>query len=235
MTNPQEHGYGARLLLKQQSNGVLSTHSVDVEGYPFGSITPYTLNPAGEPIILISNIAQHTRNIQNNPKVSLTIFDASAEDTQANSRLTWIGDAETVPISDSESRRRYLSYFPSSASYFEMHDFMLYRIKLVRARFIGGFGQIYWLEPSSIIIGNPLSGVEADIIEHMNKDHRESLFNYCRVMKGIVANDVSMVGIDSEGFDLLADKRKIRFEFDTPVNTAEEARVMLVKLARSCR
>ena len=73
----------ARRLLNHQSVGVLSTHSIDVAGYPFGSIAPYTLNYDGEPAILISDIAQHTRNIKQNNKVSLTVFKPDADDAQA--------------------------------------------------------------------------------------------------------------------------------------------------------
>jgi putative heme iron utilization protein len=223
----------ARQLLNRQSVGELSTHSVDLEGYPFGSIAPYTLNHDGEPIILISSLAQHTRNIKRNDKVSLTVFDHDAEDPQAGGRLTWVGDAEPIDPSDSKTRDRYLRYFPSAASYFETHDFSFYRIRLQRVRFIGGFGQIYWIEPGVMLIKNPFRENEQRIIEHMNQDHQQALFHYCEVLKGTGARDVTMIGIDSEGFDLLADRRKLRIDFDLPVNTLEEARATLVRLAKS--
>jgi putative heme iron utilization protein len=131
----------ARRLLYHQSMGVLSTHSVDVEGYPFGSIAPYALDYEGQPAMLISEIAQHTRNIKRDRRVSLTVFDQCADDPQASGRLTWIGDAEPISMSETEVRRRYLRYFPSAESYFDTHDFTFYRIRLRRARFIGGFGE----------------------------------------------------------------------------------------------
>src|SRR5215475_14169553 len=112
----------ARMLLKRQSVGMLSTHSVDVEGYPFGSIATYVINYDGEPTMIISDIAQHTRNIKKNKIVSLTIFDQCADDPQASSRLTWIGNAEPVAPSDTKIRYRYLRYFPSAEAYFETHD-----------------------------------------------------------------------------------------------------------------
>jgi hypothetical protein len=220
------------MLLKRQSVGVLSTHSVDVEGYPFGSIAPYILNYDGEPTMLISDIAQHTRNIKRNNKVSLTIFDQCADDPQASSRLTWIGNAELVDPSDTKIRHRYLRYFPSAESYFETHDFSLYSIRLRRARFIGGFGEIYWIEPDAMLLKNPFSETERGIVEHMNQDHEAALFHYCDLLKMATANAVAMTGIDSEGFDMLADNRKLRIDFDTPISTVEAARTALVKLAR---
>jgi heme iron utilization protein len=223
----------ARQLLNHKSVGVLSTHSIDVEGYPFGSIAPYTLNYDGEPIILISDIAQHTRNIKHNNKVSLTVFDPQADDPQSGGRLTWIGDAQPIDQSDAESRNRYLRYFPSSESYFETHDFSFYRIGLRRARFIGGFGQIFWIEPDAMLIKNPFRGTEHGIVEHMNRDHQQALFHYCKLFGRAEAKTATMTGIDSEGFDLLADEGKLRIDFDSPIHTSEEARAALVKLARS--
>jgi heme iron utilization protein len=111
MPSMSDQARTARMLLKRQSVGVLSTHSVEVEGYPFGSIAPYVLNYDGEPTMLISDIAQHTRNIKHNKKVSLTIFDQCVDDPQASSRLTWIGNAESGDPSDTKIRHRYLRIF----------------------------------------------------------------------------------------------------------------------------
>ncbi|HSE35682.1 MAG TPA: DUF2470 domain-containing protein [Blastocatellia bacterium] len=222
----------ARRLLNHQSVGVLSTHSIDVAGYPFGSIAPYTLNYDGEPIILISDIAQHTRNIKHNNKVSLTVFESQADDPQSGGRLTWIGDAEPVDASDNQSRGRYLRYFPSAASYFDTHEFSFYRIGLRRARFIGGFGEIYWIEPDVMLVKNPFRETERGIIEHMNQDHQQALFHYCKVFGRAGVEAVTMTGIDGEGFDLSADNRKLRIDFDSPIHTTEEARATLVNLAR---
>jgi heme iron utilization protein len=233
MQSMSDQARTARMLLKRQSVGVLSTHSVDVEGYPFGSIVPYVLNYDGEPTMLISDIAQHTRNIKRNNKVSLTIFDQCADDPQASPRLTWIGNAESVDPSNTKIRQRYLRYFPSAESYFETHDFSLHCIRLRRARFIGGFGEIYWIEPDAMLLKNPFRETESGIVEHMNQDHKEALLRYCNVLKAATVNAVAMTGIDSEGFDMLGDNRKLRIDFDASINTVEAARATLVKLART--
>jgi putative heme iron utilization protein len=83
-----------------------------------------------------------------------------------------------------------------------------------------------------MLLKNPFRETERSIVEHMNQDHKEALFHYCNVLKVTVADDVTMVGIDSEGFDMLADNRKLRIDFDTPISTVEAARATLVKLAR---
>lgn len=232
MTSMPEEGLPARRLLNEQSVGVLSTHSAEIEGYPFGSIVPYVLNYDGEPVMLISQIAQHTRNIKRDNRVSLTVFDRLADDTQASGRLTWIGPAEAVNPADEKIRSRYLRYFPSAESYFATHDFSFYRIRLLKARFIGGFGEIYWLEPDTLLHKNPFRDTETRILTHMNEDHKKALVDYPRALKGVDAAAVTMVGIDGEGFDLLADGRKMRIDFESPISTLEEVRSTLARLAK---
>ena len=227
-----EQAAAARRLMLHQDVGMLSTISADVEGYPFGSIVPFIFDYDGYPVILISDLAQHTRNIKRDKRVSLTVFDRFAQDAQAGGRLTWIGDAEPLS-SDEEIRPRYLRYFPSSESYFATHDFSFYRIGLKRARFIGGFGEIYWIEPTSMVISNPFRKTERGIVNHMNKDHTNALFHYVGMDQGAEVSSVTMTGLDAEGFDLLADGRKVRIDFEAPIQTVEEARAELVRLARS--
>ena len=210
--------HAARQLLLQESFGILSTISVDVPGYPFGSVTPYCVDRDCQPIVYISTIAQHTRNILANPKVSLTVVEAGdSDDVQARGRLTLLADARPVDRTDSDVRDRYLRYFPTAVQYDEMHDFSFYRLELVRARFIGGFGQIFWLTRDELCLRNPFSPAEeAGIVGHMNKDH-PAAFGH-------------ITGIDAEGLDGIQSGKKRRFTFDRPVRTMEEARQTLISM-----
>ena len=223
--------HAARQLLLQESFGVLSTMSVDVPGYPF-PITPYCVDRECQPIVYISGIAQHTRNIIANPKVSLTIVEANSEsdDVQARGRLTLMADARPADRADTEIRDRYLRYFPSAVQYEGTHDFSFYRLELVRARFIGGFGQIFWLTPEELCLRNPFSSQEeSSIVRHMNRDHAAAL----AAMAGSDASAlVTMTGIDADGFDAIQSGRKRRFTFDSPVRSVEEARQMLISMSR---
>jgi putative heme iron utilization protein len=218
----------ARQLFLQRSFGVLSTISLDVPGYPFGSITPYCADRQCRPIIYISRIAQHTRNILADSRVSLTVFDGGeSDDVQARGRITLIGDARPLGAEEADNRERYFRYFPSSRQYAETHDFEFFRLELVRVRFIGGFGQIYWMEPSDLITANPFSPAqESRIIQHMNDDHRNALTHYAGGKPAVMA------GIDAEGFDVLIPDKKARFAFDTPVRNMDEARQALVAMAK---
>lgn len=235
MSDLENRARHARTLLLNQRHGVLATMSLELPGYPFGSITPYTLDHAGAPLILISTLAQHTKNIQADAKVSLTIHDATNPDPQAAGRLTWVADAMPVPVDETAAHARYRAYFPKSADYLDTHDFELYRLVLVRARFIGGFGRIYWLERGELLVSNPFAQSEADIVGHMNDDHAHNLKAYCQAFKGVSAEKVVMQGIDADGFDVLADEHPLRFTFDQPIATPDEARAAMVRLAKAAR
>lgn len=235
MSNGSEIGKIARNFLRANSAGVLATHSLDVVGYPFGSVTPYLIDKDGLPVIFISSLAQHTKNIEANNKVSLTVFDLKAKDVQESARLTWIGEAALVKENLEETKKRYARYFPNSKTHLELSDFKFYQINLTRARFIGGFGKIAWVEPKDILLENALHRVEADIVEHMNEDHINTMKDYCQGLKQFSANEVKMIGIDTEGFDLLADNTRLRFTFEKAIVTAEDARAALVLMARKAR
>jgi putative heme iron utilization protein len=218
----------ARTLLLQESFGILSTISIDLPGYPFGSVTPYCMDRLCRPIIYISHIAQHTKNIVADSRVSLTVVEKSdSDDVQALGRVTCIGDARQVPAGEDDVRERYFRYFPSARQYERTHGFEFFRVELVRVRFIGGFGQIFWLEPAAFMAANPFSpSDEARIIQHMNKDHAEALSRY------VGGGQAGMAGIDGEGLDVLKDGKKVRIPFPGPVNNMEEARKALVDMAK---
>ncbi len=224
-----ERIYAARKLFLQESFGVLSTISLDVPGYPFGSVTPYCADEQGQPIIYISYIAQHTKNILVDSRVSLTVVegDGGSVDVQAQGRVTLIGNARAVGNEDTRVRERYFRYFPSARQYEGTHDFAFFRIELVRVRFIGGFGQIYWVEPAEFKTASPFSATqESRIIQHMNDDHSTALKGYAGGEPAVMA------GIDADGFDVLKAGKKVRFAFDTPVHNMEEARQALVAMAK---
>lgn len=225
----------ARQFLADTHSAVLSTHSASNPGYPFGSVAPYVIDHTGAPLILISTIAEHTKNIIANPKVSLMVF-AGADDLHANARLTLLGDAALVEKTDPALKSRYLRYFPQAESYFDMHDFNFYRIEIQRARYIGGFGKIAWLERDTLTMPeNTLAEQESGILEHMNADHANNLASYCQHVHQITAEQLEMIGIDSVGFDIRADEKILRFQFETPITDALGARKALVALAKASR
>tara|TARA_R110002111_G_scaffold10681_2_gene34039 strand:+ start:1536 stop:2246 length:711 start_codon:yes stop_codon:yes gene_type:complete len=233
MSKTEQAAYQARTLFNSRCNGVLSTHSIDLPGYPFGSITPYCLNQEGQAVILISTIAQHTRNIIADNKVSLIAFDDQADDSQAAGRVTYIGNA--IEMTDEAMADRYYRFYPNSRHFHKTHDFNFYTIELVRARYIGGFGEIYWVEIGDFLKQNPFSfSEETAMVEHMNSDHQTAMNHYCDLFNIAFSQDTlpSLAGVDSEGFYLRVAGQIHRIQFDHSVSNTMEVRQALVDLAR---
>lgn len=236
-----------RALLQKERNAVLCTISKKIEGWPFGSISPYTTMNTGEPVILISEIAEHTRNLRADARVSLIVQDSNAiNDPQAGARVTLIGYAMPVPEPYLEdASRRYLQLFPNSASFFDAHDFTLFQINVSKVRFIGGFGEIYWLERHEIIAADsdsnidPIAAHAGMICDHMNEDHADALRMYAAAFAETQAESSRMIHVDGKGFDMIAlaggAHKHLRIDFQSSVNTAEEVRAAMVEMVRRAR
>lgn len=231
-----EAGAEARALLLEGYQGVLSTHSQEMPGYPFGSVAPYCLDAAGCPLLLISELAQHTKNLRANPHCSFIVV-AHGEDIQVNARLTLVGEGE--PLLDeadiAAAAARYYRYFPDATDFHRIHDFRFFRLTPRRCRYIGGFGRIHWVEPAQVLLANPFAGAaEADIVAHMNEDHAAALLHYCH-QAGLAPGEIPprMVGIDADGIHLRLGARIARVPFPAPVTTPGQARAALVALARA--
>ncbi|MBI1174803.1 MAG: DUF2470 domain-containing protein [Sideroxydans sp.] len=225
----------ARQLLRAHRYGALSTLSKKFDGHPFGSITPYLTDHDGSLLILISTLAEHTRNIQHDPRVSLLTHNRDDAQIQTQGRVTVVGTAYFVGERD-QVGSRYLRYFPEARSYFEMHDFSFYRIVPQAIRYIGGFGNIHWVKAEEYAVTPyALTGQEEAVIAHMNADHEESMRHYCAHVHQQQAQEVTMLGIDCDGFDVRADGRILRFDFGQPVLDAQQARAALVELSQLSR
>lgn len=226
----------AQQFLFSVQKGVLSTHSVKFSGYPFGSVTPFVLNHQGMPVILISSLAEHTKNIIENANVSLLVFN-NENDLQANARLTLLAKAEQTDKNNALIRARYLRYMPQAESYFDAHDFSFYTLYITHGRYIAGFGKMGWIEGDDFQIPtNPLFTEEAGILNHMNADHADNLKAYCDHYHQVQTTAATMIGIDSLGFDVRIDSgQQLRFSFSQAINNAQEARAALVAMAKACR
>ncbi len=227
----------ARALLLRGKSGVLSTLSVDVPGYPFGSVVPYCLDGQGNPVIYISDIAQHSKNIGHDGRVSIIIRADDGDDVQAIARLTLLADAENLEPDERELKRRYGRFFPSSGDYTQAHGFFFCRLRVIKARYIGGFGEIYWFEAEDLLLPNPFFPEEEEkAIAHMNEDHLPFLRN-CLPVPPVdnsvphESRNVVMVEMDGEGFDLLSGMSHFRFPFFKPVQNLKEARAAFKSMA----
>ncbi len=224
----------ARRFLRAQRSGTLSTVSARHAGYPFGSVVPFALDALARPVLLISALAEHTRNLAADPRASVVVH-AYAEDVQAGPRLTIVGDA--VPVGQSDAGRdRYLRRFPDAARLIALGDFSFHAIAPRELLFVQGFGRIDWISADAFA---PPKGTaaeaEAEILAHLNTEHAETLRLYCRALADADAAAVEAIGIDCDGIDVRAGKRLLRFDFDAPALDAAAVRARLITLAERAR
>lgn len=177
MANEITPGQTARRLLRRHHYGVLSTVSQSLPGYPYGSFVDYVTDHQGRPVMLISALAEHTRNIHHQPRVSLAVHDPGSQ-SEARPRLTVMGDAKLLGPDDGHHiRDRYLRMFPEAAQYLTL-DFAFYRIDPQRIRFIPGFAQARWISPGDFLtMRADLAEAESAVIEQITRDRRVDLIN----------------------------------------------------------
>lgn len=225
----------ARRLLRSIDSGILSTMSVEIPGYPFGSVTPYAMTHEGRVAVYVSEIAQHTANMRDDGRVCLTVSETSGGgNQQALGRVTVVGDAQEIPENERAAvAERYFSFFPEARAYGGTHNFVVYWIEPRRVRYIGGFGQIFWVEPEDWVVPTPeWRSDEQEIIEHMNTDHANSLIAIARHHGAPDSGKTKLVSLDVEGFHVRTDSKLLYIPFSVPCMTNEEIRAGMIQLLR---
>jgi putative heme iron utilization protein len=212
----------ARRLLRARRFGVLSTQSKRLPGYPFGSVVPYMVAHDATLVILISRLAEHTRNVAESPKVSLTVVELGGADVQAESRITVVGDCVRAGADDAMADR-YLRLFPNAAEYLRL-DFDFHRITPVAVRFIGGFGAVRWINRDLIVASEEIARAELALIEQVNLEHGPDLKAHCAQTNGRVPESVQVAGMDCDGMDIRADGLLVRLDF--PAQQSQAATVL---------
>ena len=237
------HSERARTLLHATKTGSLATISVDFPGYPFGSVVSYALDDDGQPLLLLSDIAEHTRNLQADSRASLMATeDDRPGDVLALGRVTLIGDLSAVPDGKVPAvREAYLAVHPK-ALYADFGDFNFYRLDVSSVRYVGGFGHMSWVDADSYAAAepDPLRAEQTSILEHMNNDHADSLVVYAKAFGGVAdATGATMLTCDRYGFDLLIEapsgKQAVRIPFGQSTDTPDEVRKAMIRLVTEGR
>ncbi|HYG67581.1 MAG TPA: pyridoxamine 5'-phosphate oxidase family protein [Anaeromyxobacteraceae bacterium] len=143
----------ARALLGGAGFAVLSTLSQRRPGWPSASLVPLATDARGAPLLLLSDLAQHTRNLAADPRACLFVFDAeaAAKDPRTSPRLAVYGRVEPVPPDDEpDARARYLARQPSARGLLQL-DFHLFRMDVEEAQWVGGFAAAGWIEGRDLV------------------------------------------------------------------------------------
>lgn len=224
MTHSKTQRHQARRLWAGSWSGVIGTHSADHPGYPFGSVVPFALGEDGQPLLLLSPLSQHTRNIERDRRCSLTIAEAgTGGDVQQLARLTAIGEVRRVEAPGDASR--YFRYFPQGRAYWRDLGFYFYRFGVDRLHWNGGFATARWFGREGIIHANPVdAATEQYLVDELNRGDGEKLRHYLhRLGNREPEGKTEMLGIDRHGIDLRNGERRVRVELDRPLASAEDA------------
>jgi putative heme iron utilization protein len=238
-TTDFDAGHVARSLLRRRRQGALATLMAG-SGDPYCSLVNLASHADGSPILLISQLALHTRNILGDPRVSLMLDERAAGDPLEGARIMLAGCAEAAG-GDAVAivRRRYLNAHPSAEAFVNFKDFSFFKIRPTAAHLVAGFGRIVDLKPDQFLteIADAAALLEAEqgAIDHMNADHRDAMNLYATRLLGADAADWRCTGCDPEGIDLQAATTTLRLDFPRRIVTPAALRQTLKELADQAR
>ncbi|REL30065.1 HugZ family pyridoxamine 5'-phosphate oxidase [Thalassotalea euphylliae] len=231
--------FEAKQLVRSTGVGVIATHSNNLKGYPFGSVSPYLCDSDGSLYFYISDIAQHAKNLTLDPKMSITIFNQAEQgDQNTQGRVTIVGDTTPVDAElQTELIDKYVRLYPAAESYKRAHDFKLWRLNVKRVRYIGGFGKIFWLEKDEWQAPeSPWDNAsEQHMIEHMNEDHQDAMALMLKQHFNVEDEQPVMAGVLADGCFLQSKERNFWLDFEQPCENSTDVRKALVKLTHDAR
>jgi putative heme iron utilization protein len=185
----------------------------------------------------------HTQNLQADPRASLLVSqeDAGGEPLGA-SRITLVGNV--LPVSDpelAEAREIYLARHANSKYWVDFEDFSFYRMNVVDIYYVGGFGVMGWVSAFEYDDSqpDPLADSMAEIIQHMNADHKDALVLLARKFAHVESQEATMTAVDRLGFHVRLKTqdgmRGARIAFLREVSNPAETRRVLVGMVQQAR
>ena len=229
----------ARSLLRRSRQGALATLMAG-SGDPYCSLVNVASYSDGSPILLISRLALHTRNVLADSRVSLMVDERTEGDPLEGSRIMLAGRAGQAGADDLPIlRRRYLNAHPSAEAFVDFKDFCFFRIRPSGAHLVAGFGRIVDLKPEQFLTdisdAGALLEAEQGAIDHMNVDHRDAMNLYATKLLGAEAADWCCTGCDPDGMDMQAGTTTLRLEFPRRIVTPAALRQTLKAIADQAR
>lgn len=213
----------ARNLIR--GTGVASLATLEPEsGNPYVSIITVATDTDGSPLFLISTLAWHTRNLQADPRASILCAETHRTgDPLALGRISLMGTAER--IGTALARARFLAKHPEASDYAGFADFSLWRLRVEKAHYVGGFGRIVTLSGDRLIrsatdVEAWTAGVEGALAE-ANASHGALIREAARRAEG-GEGDWSLAACDSDGCDLVSAGRSLRISFAAPILRVED-------------
>lgn len=226
----------AKELLREGRSGALATLMAGA-GDPYCSLVNVATAPDGAPLLLLSKLAIHTKNILADPRVSLMLDERKQGDPLEGARVTLMGKAAVTE--DPAARAAYLRRQPEAEMFAGFADFAIYRIAVSHAHLVAGFGRIVDLSARDVLTDTSdaaaLLAAEEAAIAHMNADHAEACRLYASKLLGAPDGDWRCVGIDPEGIELQQGRAALRLSFPERVTGPGPLRAVLKELAEQAR
>ena len=198
------HAERARTLVAQISTGTLCTLALEPEGYPYGSFVTVAFEN-GDPIFLISGLAEHTKNLERDTRASLLVAESGFADPLANGRVTLLGPCTRVGEDGGRARAAFFATHPNSTYYADFSDFAFWKLHVDYVRYNGGYGRMSWISQADWKTAEPdlLGPSAAGIVAHMNADHADAMVLYSKAFSPATKiTSAKMTGVDRYGFDM---------------------------------
>jgi putative heme iron utilization protein len=226
----------AKTLMREARSGALATLMAD-SGDPYCSLVNVASAIDGAPLLLISRLAVHTKNILADARVSLMLDERKPGDPLQGARVMLMGAAAKTESAD--VRRRYLARQPEAEMFAGFGDFAFYEVKLKGAHLVAGFGRIVDLKATDLLTdlvgAEALIAAEPEVIEHMNQDHADTCRLYATKLLNAPDGDWRCVGCDPDGLDLQFERTGLRLPFPQRVSQPGALRAVLKQLAADAR
>ncbi|HWV52104.1 HugZ family protein [Pseudorhodoplanes sp.] len=226
----------AKKLMREARSGALATLMAP-SGDPYCSLVNVATAFDGSPLLLISRLAIHTKNVIADSRVSLMLDERKEGDPLEGARVMLMGRATVT--TDEHDRRRYLARQPEAEMFADFADFAFYRIEITAAHLVAGFGRIVDLKPADILVdpagADDLLAAEERASAHMNEDHADACRLYATALYGAPDGDWRCAGFDPEGMELQNGRTALRVPFPQRVSGSGPLRAVLVKMAEQAR
>ena len=239
MAESESPALTARRVMRAAERATLATALDDAGAdWPYASLVLVALDSDASPLLLISDIAEHTKNLKRNPRGSL-LFDGTIglAEPLTGARVTVLGNL--TPDPNPLLLERYIARHPDAAAYRGFHDFHLYRLAPLRAHLVAGFGRIHWIDGATLLppagAAAALAAAEPGILAHLNQDHAKTIDLYAANLLGLSGAGWRITGVDPDGADLRRDAAVARLPFAAPVADPDGVRREFVRLAAAAR
>ena len=218
--NKSNYGYLIRKIIRQSKTAILST-DLGGKGWPYGSLVLSSCEHNATPYLFISDLAEHTKAIKINKKISIFYKDNNfTGDPLAGIRFSLLCEAYKMSRDKSNFLiNRFVLRHPESAIYANFEDFNIFGLTIKKVHIIGGFGKIFWLKKEDVI------GKSCKLL----MDSEKSIIDYFDNTK---FSDYKIIGVDSEGVDFFIGKKYYRNDFDKEVDSPEQAKREIKKILK---